>query len=299
MYYPYIRGKQYDLLALKELNERGLLNKHVMPIIEPVKDSAALLRTVESFAKKQQPLLLIENPQVGSYLLNAERMYDVEQAKQGSVHAGLFLTEETNLNDVAADSYLFATNYSFIQQNVAELQAVDNPLIISDESRIRTRIRQNRIILQDHFTRLKHAEQYVEVPDEFFSNTHLFYREEGFEGFADYSLDGSRYLEKGFPAPVIVLHILYFDRQQNLRIKHFVSDTMEGMGGQKEKFQEALAKLASWYDRYADQLILTEGLAQLLTYQSLDKFPGLGTIKKLSLMHHLELMSRFFAEKSG
>lgn len=299
MYYPYIRGKQYDLLALKELNERGLLNKHVMPIIEPVKDSAALLRTVESFAKKQQPLLLIENPQVGSYLLNAERMYDVEQAKQGSVHAGLFLTEETNLNDVAADSYLFATNYSFIQQNVAELQAVDNPLIISDESRIRTRIRQNRIILQDHFTRLKHAEQYVEVPDEFFSNTHLFYREEGFEGFADYSIDGSRYLEKGFPAPVIVLHILYFDRQQNLRIKHFVSDTMEGMGGQKEKFQEALAKLASWYDRYADQLILTEGLAQLLTYQSLDKFPGLGTIKKLSLMHHLELMSRFFAEKSG
>lgn len=299
MYYPYIRGKQYDLLALKELNERGLLNKHVIPIIEPVKDSAALQRTVDSFAKKQQPLLVIENPQVGSYLLNAERLYEIQSVRQGSVRTGLFLTEETNLNEVAADSYLFATNYSFVQQNEAELKKLVNPLIIADESRIRTRIKQNRIILQDHFTRLQHAEQYAEVSDEFFSDTHLFYREDGYEGFADYSIDGSRYLEKGFPSPVIVLHILYFDDHQNLRIKHFVSDTVEGMGAQKEKFIEALAKLSRWYDRHADRLILTEALAQLLTYQDLDKFPGLGTIKKLSLMHHLELMSHFLAEESG
>ena len=37
MYFPYVRGRQYELLALRELATNNLLGDYVTPIIEPVK----------------------------------------------------------------------------------------------------------------------------------------------------------------------------------------------------------------------------------------------------------------------
>ncbi|XFE28377.1 sce7725 family protein [Listeria innocua] len=47
MYYPYLRGKQFDLLALKEALSRGLLSNKIHPVIEPVRDSATLKNVIE------------------------------------------------------------------------------------------------------------------------------------------------------------------------------------------------------------------------------------------------------------
>ncbi len=52
MYYPYLRGKQFDLLALKEALSRGLLSNKIQPVIEPVRDSATLKNVIELFQKK-------------------------------------------------------------------------------------------------------------------------------------------------------------------------------------------------------------------------------------------------------
>ena len=51
MYYPYLRGKQFDLLALKEALSRGLLSNKIQPVIEPVRDSATLKNVIELFQK--------------------------------------------------------------------------------------------------------------------------------------------------------------------------------------------------------------------------------------------------------
>ena len=45
MYFPYFRGRQYELLALKELVKYSLLGKSVIPVVEPVK----LVRKDEKF----------------------------------------------------------------------------------------------------------------------------------------------------------------------------------------------------------------------------------------------------------
>ncbi len=37
MYFPYFRGRQYELLALKELAAKSLISSFVVPVIEPVK----------------------------------------------------------------------------------------------------------------------------------------------------------------------------------------------------------------------------------------------------------------------
>jgi hypothetical protein len=51
MYYPYLRGKQFDLLALKESLQRHVLSPKIVPIIEPVRDSATLKTWSKCFKK--------------------------------------------------------------------------------------------------------------------------------------------------------------------------------------------------------------------------------------------------------
>ena len=42
MYFPYLKGRQYELLAIRELLSKNLLSKKIIPIIEPVKVSSTL-----------------------------------------------------------------------------------------------------------------------------------------------------------------------------------------------------------------------------------------------------------------
>lgn len=42
MYFPYLRGRQFELIALRELVEKGVLSSRITPIIEPVKLSSTL-----------------------------------------------------------------------------------------------------------------------------------------------------------------------------------------------------------------------------------------------------------------
>lgn len=43
MYFPYLRGRQFELIAIRELIEKSLLSKNAMPVVEPVKLSSALI----------------------------------------------------------------------------------------------------------------------------------------------------------------------------------------------------------------------------------------------------------------
>ena len=45
MYFPYLRGRQFELIALRELLEGKRISEKVIPIIEPVKPSSTLLKT--------------------------------------------------------------------------------------------------------------------------------------------------------------------------------------------------------------------------------------------------------------
>ncbi|MDR0356142.1 MAG: sce7725 family protein, partial [Deltaproteobacteria bacterium] len=62
MYFPYLRGRQYELLALKELAKGGLLGSHVIPVVEPMKLTTTFELTVRTFFDLNLPLALIFNP---------------------------------------------------------------------------------------------------------------------------------------------------------------------------------------------------------------------------------------------
>lgn len=287
MYYPYLRGKQFDLLAINTLINEQRWSSKIKPVIEPVRDSATLKKTIETFDKNAFICYLVTNPQVGTAKLFAQKRFEWKLSETSTIKKAEIVTKE---NPFDAELYLFnATSPRKSKQLAIPQEALS---IIPDQGRFRILEITNKILLREAFQAKKNVADYVEKADDFYSDEHLYLRTDSI-GFSDYALDGSHYFDKGGPSRAIALHISYFDPYLNLRIKHFVSDSNENAQDQKGKFFEALEKLSSWYSRNQDQLLLTLGLAELLHYQATQKFPGLGTIKKWSLAHHLELIGAF------
>lgn len=67
LYYPYLRGKQYELLAIRELCESASLPGNVTPVIEPVRDpsSGPIQRTINELNRLNRAPIIIVNPAVG------------------------------------------------------------------------------------------------------------------------------------------------------------------------------------------------------------------------------------------
>ena len=146
------------------------------------------------------------------------------------------------------------------------------------------------MLLENRFNKRDRNYDYIEVDDEPFSEDHLFYEEDGYVGFADYSVVGEEYNDTGFAPYAVAIHIVYFDKDSSLRIRHFVSDSNDDISDPAKKFQEALSKLVEWNKtKKLDTMAIKE--FEDLFYR--EAYPGLGTVKKLSIMHHLELIGRY------
>lgn len=103
------------------------------------------------------------------------------------------------------------------------------------------------------------------------------------------------YQETGFAPYAVAIHIVYFDNDKSLRIKHFVSDSNDDITDPAGKFQEALYKLILWNK---EKKIDTVAMNIFEDLYSREAYPGLGTVKKLSIMHHLELIGQYLDEES-
>ena len=64
MYFPYLKGRQYELLAIRELLSKNLLSKKIIPIIEPVKVSSTLLSTLETASSSERKIGVICNSNI-------------------------------------------------------------------------------------------------------------------------------------------------------------------------------------------------------------------------------------------
>ena len=76
MYFPYLRGKQFELIALRELSVfMSSKRDKLSPVIEPVKDSSTLKSTLKELADKSINFNFIINPRVGSFQNSYKELY--------------------------------------------------------------------------------------------------------------------------------------------------------------------------------------------------------------------------------
>jgi len=72
-----------------------------------------------------------------------------------------------------------------------------------------------------------------------------------------------------------------------IKVKHFVSNSNDDTSDIAGKFEEALIKLITWCNETGYNSI---SIPIFREFHNNGHFPGLGTIKKLSLMNHIDLV---------
>lgn len=303
MYFPYLRGRQNELLAIRDLLANSRLSINVLPIIEPVKMTPTLTSTLNLFSSKNRELIFIRNPKVGNISVDLQKKD--EEKKDALVKA---ISCKNILPAILIDSQvnklLQAMKTKGFEPNdiVAICTQKDNAQFFEDvfakEAKYNIipykpafrKIRNNPILIDDKFNKQDRNTDYAINDDEFFSDDHLYCYEDGYKGFSDYSIVGDEYKESGFAPYAVAIHIVYHSKDNSLRVKHFVSDTNDDISDPANKFYEAVSKLVVWNKQMR---LNTLGINLFEEMHANGSYPGLGVVKKLSIMHHLELVGNF------
>lgn len=309
MYQPYIRGKQFELIGIRELIASVLIpqSSKVSPIIEPVKNSSTLKTTIAGLADNNINFTIIVNPQVGTFndtnsifnvlksCIGAYKNYQIGIIFHSRIdHEGIISILKQNFNSV--DSLSIIHNAAFDNvSNILELYQEYflikyNVINLSLTSRryFRNFNRKTLVEFDDYFNAQTKNSDYLTVDESNFSEEHLYYKEEGFAGFSDYLSIGEEYSESGFLPYAVAIHLSYNDKATNkIKIKHFVSDSNDDQSDIAGKFEQALDKLIVWCDATNYNSI---AIPIFREYHKNGHFPGLGTLKKLSLMNHIDLV---------
>ncbi len=289
MYFPYLRGRQFELVALRELLELDLISEKIVPVVEPVKETPSLLKTLQTYTKNNRNILFIQNPKVGSFDGTEEEFVK----KSPNIINTYFLNNKTVKNVPNKD------NQAIILDSPDDLDAYSNKFVNNDNNKfiliapykeLEREIENNRVLFANHFNLKDKNADYSYEPDEFFSSDHLYYKKEGYIGFSDYSIIGDKYTEGGFAPYAVVIHIVYIDDKKRLRVHHFVSNSNDDYFDTPNKLKEALTKLVNWNKKYKYK---TYGIKQFENMYESGKYPGLGSIKKYALMHHVELINHY------
>ena len=318
MYFPYLRGRQNELLCLRELLDVGKLSSKIIPIIEPVKFSSTLFSTLTKFIEMGHQVIVIRNPEVGSFrkesgdmIKNIEKESD--EKKKEKIRKTLEGNKEVWNNPQIQKAYLVDDdvismvrekkldakdvvminikkgNYRYYEEYGEEI--IGKYTVVPKGGDFEDIIEDDIIILEDSYRKAKRNIDYIENPDELFSRNHIVYKKRGFVGFSDFSMVGNDFDESGFAPLAIAIHIMYFGNRDELKIHHFVSESNESISDPARKFEEAMNKLVNWEN--FDIIPKTIGLDNLIECYNIGKFPGLGVIKKYSLMHHIQMMGEY------
>lgn len=312
MYFPILRGRQYDLLALRDLKRQGRLSSNIVPIIEPIKLSSTLQTTVREFENDESNLIIISNPKVGS-LLDELRISTVNRQYQelmssSSVIIGHFINRDSQsqISNIIQEFGIGIEDLAIIHSErglvttYREIYEGKTPwvnLIPSDNAFRRQLNNQELVSVDDKFNKMPRNADYLDNEVEFFSEEHLYYSSEGYIGFSDYSIVGQEYNDGGFAPYAVAIHIVYPNAENVLEIIHFVSDSNDDISDPAGKFFEAIEKLYDWYQDYSDDgRVNTFAMQTFIEHYNNGTYPGLPTIKKLSIMHHLELVGTLLDE---
>lgn len=309
MYHPYFRGKQFELITIRESAAR-MAEVNFVPIIEPVKESlGGLKKTLEAVCEANCHAIVIINPFHGDHqedgasitgllqqgfvgnpqisagiLLRGnssvqEALQLLEQHKDHNptfVHAGF--TEQKSLAECLGEN-LAQTRHVFFEEFANTLYRKH-----FDGSR--------RILLRDGFKRRKNAE-YSLFPLEEFSELHVTFDDMNLDGFGDFLIVGDNYSESGGPAYAVAIHLTFIDPEKDgvMYVHHFVSTTNDTPTDPAGKFGQALQKLIDELESGTTKLLETEAITEFRKLHAKGHFPGLGYVKKLSMKHHIETLA--------
>lgn len=312
MYHPYFRGKQFELITIREM--APLMAKGgFVPIIEPVREALkGLERALTEICKAEGQAIVVVNPLHGDHAedgVSISALLEEGFLDKDGITAGILLDNDTN-TAVALACYQKHKAHSptFIHAGFTEARILAEQLgdDLKDTSHVFFEKHCHKlyrkhfkgaaklVLLRDGFERRRNADH---PPVELFSDLHVTYEEEDMDGFGDFLIFGDDYTEGGGPAYAVAIHLTFIDpdKDEVMYIYHFVSTKKDTPTDPAGKFAQALEKLIGKLDTGASNLFESSAIKEFRDLYAKGHFPGLGYVKKLSMNHHIETLADFLS----
>lgn len=283
-----------------------------VPIIEPVKGQlSGLTRALSALFEVGAQAIVIANPAIGDHARNhlpVTQLLTETFREADRLVIGLLLDEEAKLDEIRELCDLYSNHqvaiihYGFsdggaLANVVEDFPNINTSIFIDERSggrlyRRHFRHHNSRVLVSDGFQRRRNRDH----PDtEFFSDLHITYPDENMTGFGDFLIVGDDYSEGGGPAYTVAIHITYIDGERDdvMNVHHFKSDSQESPQNPAGKFAEALRKLIEELSSADCKILETTAIQQFRELHVRGHYPGLGYVKKLSMIHHIETLAEF------
>jgi len=308
MYYPYLRARQFELISLRELVIEKEIQDVIFPVLEPVKEELNNLNIAHKvFQESDLFSYIIVNPNIGErpgddfYYLN-------------------YLSQINNSNFIPAFHYrsnLEFINYSIIKfeiekcliigyegfnddndfRSICDLKAVTDIMVFEPQKfrsldKFIKGLGKKIIRLDDLFEKKPNNATFLGIEAHKFSEEHLYYKNDNYYGFSDFTVLPSLFVDGGSTPRAVVIHLTYIDHNKDseIWIRHFTSNTNDSIANVQGKFFEAATKALD----FCDSLKLSNSaIEELRQYAREGKYPGLGTVKKISIKNHLIVVAEF------
>lgn len=306
MYFPYLRGKQFELEAL--LGVPMAVYGNVLPIVEPVNSSSG--KYYLKLAQQARPFILIMNPQHPKRgRLNIATvqtsLVDTSLLSHPSLTLGFIVDQQLSLaelqtflvsNPTKDKAVIF--RYNPIPTALAAIDAVlrSHPptYFIFDESRTSPRTRAafgwhaQQVLITDGFQREERNSDYL--PLSAFDSNLSTWKADRLFGIGDYLSVGDHFQEGGSQPLVVTLHMT-IPATHGLEMHHFSSTINPTIkGGVAPKFREACNLLVN--SPLVRALPVSTGITMYQDWDTRAHLPHLGAAKKASMQHHIETLSR-------
>lgn len=310
MYHPYFRGKQFELITIREMAPLMAASGFV-PIIEPVREALkGLERALTEICKAEGKVIVVVNPFHGDHAEDGGSISTLLEKgflDKDGIMAGILLRNGMDIDDIL-ECYEKHKAHSpnFIHAGFTEAKALAEKLgdKLADTSHVffekhchklyRKHFKNaaKRVLLRDGFERRRNADH---PSVELFSDLHVTYEEEDMDGFGDFLIVGDDYTEGGGPAYAVAIHLTFVDPDEDevMYVYHFVSTTKDTPTDPAGKFAQALDKLIEKLDSGTSHLLERSAIKEFRDLHEKGHFPGLGYVKKLSMNHHIETLAEF------
>jgi hypothetical protein len=311
MYYPFLRARQFELIALRELANENVTQGFVIPILEPVMNTQNGLNLAHKvFVEKNQYAYLVVNSDLGNlsgdstlfldYLKSLEDCkYKVAFHFSGNTLDIRYFIDKYNLSDCmlicSKDLDSDDTDFQDLAQNSAiSTFTVEDPGRNRALDRFIKRLGKNYVRLDDLFEKQDRNSEFLNILEHRFSEEHIWYKDDKFAGFSDYTTLPSEFIEGGSTPRAVVIHWTYLNEKEEIWIKHFTSITNDTVANVQGKFGEAAEKAVNFIK---DKNITNSAAEELKDYFFKEHYPGLGMVKKLSIKNHLMIISEYLKKQ--
>lgn len=305
MYTPYLRGKQFELISLRELTGQ-LWGENILPIVEPVRISTnSLFRAIDILSASNDKLVIIANPSVGEILpgkLTADFNTELLAKVNGNTNViiGAMINNLSTPASIASLIGFYPNNeVAFVHRDVNEglnFNSLYSPTSKhffiegehSDAYR-RSVLGGLKSLVRDAFTQRNNADHPF---TEFFHDLPSNIREFGCDSFGDFTILTKAFRDGGGQPYCVAVHIAYQQvggAANPVHMYHFKSAAQTTPGDPGPKSMDALSQMVN---HLAANPLTFEGVGMrdLRASHAGGNFRGLGKQKSFQIIHHIETL---------